>query len=154
MFVVIGVGLTTVMTLRFVTGSGNWVVNPVLGILAFYGFLSLWTGFAWRMYRTGIYVSDKAVRIVHPWRNRVVAWSDVAQISSQPAMLGGWATVRVAIFLRLTNGTKVETPVQRHASRFAGGLRKNIGPVLSQADFDATLSLLRATRERASSLRP
>jgi hypothetical protein len=149
-FVIIGLGVTTLMTFRFVADGGRWQVNSVLGTLMLYGFMFLWTGLAWRLYRTGIYISGQAVRIVHPWRNQVIAWSDVKQISSQPAMFGGLATARVAIFLKLTNGKKIETPIQRKASLSTPGVRKNIGPVLSPADFDATLSLLRAAHNRAT----
>lgn len=152
--VIIGLGFTAVITFALVAGTGHWVVNPVLGILSVYGFMALWTGFAWRMYRTGVYVSDQAVRIIYPWRNRIVAWSDVAEITSQPAMLGSWTTARDAIFLKLIDGETVETPVQRKTSMFAGGARKNIGPVLGGADFDATLSFLRDMRSDATASRP
>ncbi|MCP2323402.1 hypothetical protein HDA40_001909 [Hamadaea flava] len=148
-FVIIGLGLAAVITIATVAGTGHWVVNPIVGILGIYGFLTLWTGLAWRLYRTGLYVSDEAVRVVYPWRNRVVAWNDIADITSEPAMLGGWATARNAIYLNLANGDRLETPVQRQTGRFTGGIRKNIGPVLGQADFDATLLFLREMRNYA-----
>jgi hypothetical protein len=96
-FVIVGLGLAAVITIANVAGTGHWVVNPIVGILGIYGFLTLWTGLAWRLYRTGLYVSDKAVRVVYPWRNQIVEWNDVAQITSQPAMIGSWTTARDAI---------------------------------------------------------
>ncbi|WP_027341440.1 hypothetical protein [Hamadaea tsunoensis] len=148
-FAIIGLGFAALVTLGLLAGAGEWEVNPVVGSLSIYGFLTLWTGFAWRMHRTGIYVSDTAVRLIYPWRNRVIPWSDVVNIASRPAMLGTWATARNAIYLDLANGDRVETPVQRGTARFIRGVRKNIGPVLGQVEFDATVTFLREMREYA-----
>lgn len=168
MFVIFGVGFTAVMTLTLVTHADEiagalpdrdgqrdipWILI-VLGILSLWGFMALWTGFAWRMYRTGIYVSAQTVRVVHPWRSRIVAWSDVAEVSSRRAMAFGRATVRDAIVLKLTDGTEIETPVQQRARMFAFGPSKDIGPVLTVREFAATLSLLREMHREAVASRP
>jgi hypothetical protein len=149
-FVIIGVVITAVITVVLIAGAGHWVVNAVLGIFSIYGFMAMWTGFAWRIYRTGIYVSDQAVLIVYPWRSRIVPWSDVAAVNTRQAMLSSWTTVRDAIFLKLTDGNDVETPVQRRTGWFAAGAPSNIGPVLGAADFDATLSFLREMRDQVT----
>lgn len=91
--------------------------------------MTVWTGFAWRMYRTGISVSPQAVRVVHPWRSRIIG-SDVA------------------------DGTEVETPVQQRARMLAFGHRKDIGSVLTVREFAATLSFLRKMHREAVASRP
>jgi hypothetical protein len=153
-FVTFGLGFTAVVTLGLLAGVGRWEVNPLVGMASVYGFLALWTGFAWRMYRTGIYVSDQAVRLVYPWRNRMVAWTDIAAVSSQPAMLGSWETTRDAIFLTLADGTLVETPVQLQGKWFTSGITKNIGPVLGLDDYQATMSFLQSMRAHVTTSSP
>lgn len=168
MFVIFGVGFTAVTTFLVVTDADEiagalrdsgiqrdipWIIIG-LGILGIWGFMTLWTGFAWRMYRTGIYVSAQAVRLVYPWRSRIVAWSDVAEVSSRRAMVLGRTTVRDAIVLKLTDGTELETPVQQRARVLALGHRKNIGPVLTAAEFAATLAFLREMHREAVASRP
>lgn len=149
-FLVIGAAFVVFATVGFVRG-GTWLVNPVLGMLGFYGFMVLWLGFAWRLNRTGIYISDQALRITHPWRTRILPWTEVAKIHSQPAMLAGWATARHAIWIRLRDGSQIETPIQcRPTASFGSGPLKNIGPVLSRTNYDASLQALREAQKRAT----
>ena len=147
-FVVLGLVVVSVITVALVVGV-RWEVNPIVGVLGIYGFMTVWTGFAWRLYRTGLYVSDDAVRVVYPWRNRVFAWSDVAAITIRPAMLGTWVTPGDAICLKLATGEEIVTPVQRGTAGFRRGAGLNIGPVLGSADFHATLLFLREMRSWA-----
>jgi hypothetical protein len=152
--VIIGVAFTVWITAKLVNGTGRWVVNPIEGILCIYGFLVIWTGLAWRMYRTGVYVSDQGVRIVYLLRRqRIIAWRAVAAVDSRRAMIGDLATVRDAIVLKLIDGTEVETPIQR-ANWLAAGARKNMGPVYESEEFDAILSRLRGMRDSVTTASP
>ncbi|NUO57761.1 MAG: hypothetical protein HOV78_13905 [Hamadaea sp.] len=109
------------------------------------GFLTLMLVYVWRMYRTGIYVRARQVRIVRVLRTRTLPWADVADVYSRPARISGLATVREAIVVRLVDGTEVETPVQRQADRVVGP-RKTVGPVLTDEQFADTVAFLQATR--------
>jgi hypothetical protein len=147
--VITGLVFTSVITIVLVADSVHWYVNPVLGTLGIYGFMFVWTGLAWRLYRTGLYVSDQAIRVMYPWRNRVFRWADVATITSRPAMAGRWTTSRDTICLNLANGDTVETSVRRGTNGYNAGARRIVGPVLGTADFDATVRFLREMRSYA-----
>jgi len=150
-FVVVGLAIASMITVVLVVGGGRWEVHPFLGIFYIYGFLGLWTGFAWRIYRTGVYASERGVRVAYPWWNRTIPWQDIAGFTGDHrAMLGNWATARNAIYIKLTDGRLVQTPVQRRVSMFAGGVRLEVGPVLGEAAFDATLAYLRQCLETRS----
>lgn len=147
-FVVLGLVFTSVITVAIVRGV-RWEVDPVLGVLGIYGFMTVWTGLAWRLYRTGLYVSDRAVRVVYPWRNRAFPWSDVTAITIRPAERGNGMTPRDAISLELAGGEEIVTPVQRGVAGFRVRTGLNVGPVLGPADFAATLAFLREMRSWA-----
>jgi len=146
---VIGAALTVVFTVRIARG-GAWEGNPLVGFLGVYGFMALWLGLVWRLNRTGIYVSEKALRINHPWKTRIIPWAEVAKIYSDSAVLLGGATFRPAIWIRLRDGTQIETAIQCRTRGTRGGPRKRIGPVLSRTDYDGALEVLREARTRAN----
>lgn len=142
----VGCAFAAVVTAKLLTARGHWQVNPVVGGLAVYGFLGVWLTMMWRMMRTGLYTGQVAVRIRGPFRTRTVAWSQIAGVDAAPALVLGAPTARKAIWLTLTDGRRVETPVQRRIGRLAFGWRKNVGPVLDGEDFDR---LVRQLRQRS-----
>jgi hypothetical protein len=142
-FTTVGIMTIILFTVLFISGSGRWKVDRTLGLLVVYGFLTVWTGFAWRMYRMGVYVSPRGVLISYLWRNRVIPWSEITGFATGQAMVLGVATVRQAIFVKRAGRGAVETPIQRRTPRSSVGLRKNAGPVLNEADFETTLARLR-----------
>ncbi|HZM75228.1 MAG TPA: hypothetical protein VFC19_05850 [Candidatus Limnocylindrales bacterium] len=151
-FFAIGAAFVVLVTVAFVLGV-KWHVNPLLGAAGFYGFMALWLGFVWRMNRTGAYVSDQAIRLVRLLRTRKLPWTQVAEVYSAPAMLGTRATSRNAIWVRLRDGSRIETPIQCRAGRLGISMHANIGRLLSPTRFDATLQVLREAHRRAAGTR-
>ena len=68
------------------------------------------------MIRIGLYVSAAAVRVRWHTRTRTIAWPQIASVDVAPAQILGMPTAQHAIWLTLTGGQRVETPVQRRAS--------------------------------------
>jgi hypothetical protein len=103
-------------------------------------FMALWLTMVARFYLTGIWRNERGLLIRHVHRSRQLPWSEVTGFEVRAARFLGGATVRNAVWV-LTRDGAWETPVQRR-SRIVGW-RKNVGPVLSPADFDLTLERLR-----------
>lgn len=82
----------------------------------------VWTVF--RVYLSGVWVTDDGVRMVRPFSTRMWAWRDIADVRSVPGstrLLG--SPVRVeghAVFLVLSDGTDVETPLSNRSGDFLG----------------------------------
>ncbi|MCI4066537.1 hypothetical protein MRQ36_29860 [Micromonospora sp. R77] len=106
-------------------------------------FLALWLTMVARFYLVGLWHNERGLLIRHIHRSRLLLWSEVTGFEVRAARLLGGATVRNAVWV-VTRDGPVETPVQRR-SRIVGW-RKNVGPVLSPADFDLTLARLREAR--------
>lgn len=112
-------------------------------------FVACWWTFAWRLVRTGLYVSQTGLRLVYPWRTRTLPWSSVVEIASRPAKVLGIETVRDAIWVTTATGQQIETPVQRRAPWRSIGWRKNTGPVLTAARYERAIDLLRTYQAAA-----
>lgn len=117
-----------------------WGGTPkYLGPCAFFG---LWFTFTWRRAHTGLYANDRALRIRGMIATRTVAWADIATIDTDPARLLGMDLDRQALWITLTDGTAIETPVQRSNGMPSRGINKDIGPVLRPDTFDELLAEL------------
>jgi len=88
---------------------------------------AVYVGLVWavfRVYLSGVWVTDDGVRVVRPFSTRVWPWRDVADVRSVPGgtrLLG--SPVRVdghAVVLVLSDGTDVETPVSSRSGDFLG----------------------------------
>jgi hypothetical protein len=137
----VGCGFTAVVTAAVVTG-GHWEVNPVAGTLGIYGFLGVWLTGVWRMMRTGLYASATAVRVRGPFRTRTIAWSEIVAVDARPARILGSPAVRPAIWFTLTDGRRIETPIQRRTGWSTWGMTTNLGPVLKGDQFDRVVKQL------------
>ncbi|HEX6683393.1 MAG TPA: hypothetical protein VF062_11385 [Candidatus Limnocylindrales bacterium] len=147
--VITGAMLVIGVTFALVTTPGVALSGEWLGAAVFFGFLTLWLGFAWRMHRTGVYVNHEALRLVHILRTRTLPWAEVAEIYSATAMLGARPTSRNAIWVRLRDGSRIESPVQCRADWLGISMHGNAGRVLSPAGFDETLIELQDAHRRA-----
>lgn len=82
----------------------------------------VWTVF--RAYMSGVWVKDDGVRVVRPLSTRMWAWRDIADVRSVPGstrLLG--SPVRVGghvVFLVLSDGSDVETPLTDRSGDFLG----------------------------------
>jgi hypothetical protein len=113
----------TMVSLLAAYGSGSILelgLRGVIGAAVYVGLL--WAVF--RTYLTGVWVTDESVRVVRPLSTRVWRWRDVADVRSVPGstrLLG--SPVRVdghAVYLVLSDGTDVETPVSDRSGDFLG----------------------------------
>lgn len=147
LFVLGGLSAASVVTasiLREVARGTD--LTTALQLLGAGAFLAVWLTFAVRLYLVGIFRNERGLLLRHVHRSRVVPWSEVTGFDVRAARFLGSATVRNAAWV-LTRGAAWETPVQQR-SRLPG-LRKNIGPVLSAADFDLMMASLREARADA-----
>ncbi|MGS2616714.1 PH domain-containing protein [Micromonospora sp. LZ34] len=129
-----------VVILRALT-TGHVDLGSALGMVGALALMAVWLTFAARLYLTGIYVNDHGVRLRHQFSTRTLPWSAVTGFEVRAARFLGEPTVRPACWVRTADGA-VETPVQRRSR--AGGLRKNVGPVLRPAEFDRMVARLNA----------
>lgn len=113
----------TMVSLLAVYGSGG---IPELGlriIIAGVVYAGLVLA-AVRAFLSGVWVTDAGVRVVRPLSTRVWTWADIADVRSVPGptrLLG--TPVRVggnSVFLVLSDGTDVETPLADRSADFLG----------------------------------
>ncbi|MEV4351264.1 PH domain-containing protein [Actinoplanes sp. NPDC049596] len=110
-------------------------------VLGFSAGWAVWMTGVWRLYRTGLFVSDEAVRVRWLLKTRTYPWSGIVAVSAAPALVLGEPTSRSAIWLELAEGDSVETPVQCRAEVADGEVfvAKNVGPVHHPGEFDRVL---------------
>ncbi len=113
--VMLGLGcmVTVLMTALLLLGGGTWHVDSVSGALIIYGFLSVYLVSLWRLAWTGIFVRGGEVRVRHRLRTRTVPVTEVTAVEVGPAWRMGLDGDWEALWLRLADGTRYETPVQR-----------------------------------------
>ncbi len=73
------------------------IVEPGLATLAFVAVTALPILFAWRLRRTGIYVSDHGVRLQWPLHSRVVPWQGVYRVTLAPRTFEAGLTLGDAV---------------------------------------------------------
>ncbi|MGC4770599.1 PH domain-containing protein [Micromonospora sp. DT44] len=139
------VGLAVLAGVGLALLRGDLDPRDDVGVLTVFPFVGLWLTGVTRLYLTGIYVNDEGVRLRHIVRTRTIRWSEVTGFEARPARLLGGPSVRLACWVRTTDGA-FESSVQRRSRK--GSWRKEPGPVLSPDDFDGMLARLDA--ERAS----
>ncbi|MFI7673498.1 hypothetical protein [Actinophytocola sp. NPDC049390] len=108
--------LLIVLLFSVVTGSGTGATRDL--VIAC-GLVALFTLGAWRMTRTGIYLSDRGVRIQHLADSDVVEWADVLRVVVRTRQ-SGWSffTTQIEeIWLVVRDGDPVGTAVMRAPDR-------------------------------------
>ena len=129
------------LTVALITAGGTvrtWVSAAIV-----YVFVAAVVLVGWRVYRTGVYVSETAVRLRYLLRTRTLRWSEVDQVTSRPARLWGRDTVRHAIWVLPHGRPPLEAPVQLADELATTGLRKKGARVLGPIQYEETLALLR-----------
>ncbi|MEU8301866.1 PH domain-containing protein [Micromonospora sp. NPDC048909] len=142
LFLVIGTAFAVLLLVAFGRAlAGGVELAEALTMVAAAAFMTVWWTFAARLHLAGVYVGERGVRLRHVFRTRTLPWSAVTGFAARPALFLGEPTVRDACWV-LTTGDAFETPVQRRSREI--GWRKEVGPVLSEADFDRLLDRLDA----------
>ncbi|MEV6369982.1 hypothetical protein AB0L86_24155 [Micromonospora musae] len=142
LFLLVG---TVFAVLLLVTGgealAGGVDLVTALGIVGAMALMGVWLTFAARLHQAGVYVGARGVRLRHVFRTRTLPWEKVTGFVARRALLLGEPTIRQAVWVLTVDGA-FETPVQRRSREM--GWRKEVGPVLSEADFERLLNRLDA----------
>jgi len=140
--------------LMFLVFGGVVAVGSLFGVLALgtrFGFahVLLLAGVyaAWRVWRVGLYVSDRGVRVQWMWRRVTLSWEEITGFEAS-----GLSPVPEIVILTSTAGP-VATPLKRRFYRLlwggqAGGgvTRRDVMPTA----FDDLLRRLQEQRERTN----
>lgn len=126
-----GTAFTAVVTFMMAT---HWRGATVAGVLIVPPFLGTWLTIAWRLARTGLVVSDAGVRIRWVHRTRTFTWDWVLRFYTAPDIL-----VPGRLWIELTDGTRVRTPIQRVRYVLLGSALRDGGTWLTPDRYDALL---------------
>lgn len=116
--------------------AAHWERVPVVAVLTVAGFAALWLTFAWRLHRTALVINRSGARVRWLWRTRTVRWEQVRGFHTGPDWL-----VPERLWLQLSDGTKVRTPVRRRCAT-AYRLRDG-GTVLAPERYEDLLADLK-----------
>jgi hypothetical protein len=97
----------------------------------------------WRLFRAGLYLGPRHVRIRSTWRTRTVSRADLVAVSTAPyrAISHPDDPARSdAIILELASGERLVTPVRVYNDTWGA---RPIGPVYDYPDIVRALALLR-----------
>ncbi|MFE9689407.1 hypothetical protein [Micromonospora sp. NPDC005806] len=146
--VLAGGGMIVVVSIAVGAGvvGGGLPVRQVAQMAGAVAAVGAWEFAALRLYLVGVYRDERGLLLRHVHRSRLLPWSEVTGFDVRRARFLGSATVRDAAWV-LTRDGAVEAPVQRRST--LAGLRKNVGPVLSAADFDLMMARLREAHAAA-----
>ncbi|MFD0785156.1 PH domain-containing protein [Micromonospora azadirachtae] len=142
LFLLVGTAFAVVLLVTGGAALADGVdVVTALGIVGAMALMGVSLTFAARLHLAGVYVCASGVRLRHVFRTRTLPWSAVTGFAARPALFLGEPTIRDACWVLTVDGA-FETPVQRRSREM--GWRKEVGPVLSEADFDRLLTRLAA----------
>jgi hypothetical protein len=100
--------------------------------------LGAWLTLAWRLARIGLVVSEIGVRVRWLYRTRTFSWDRVRRFHTARDIL---APAR--LWIELTDGTRVRTPIQRVRNMLLGSPLSDGGTWLTPDRYDALLQTLR-----------
>lgn len=140
-FLIVGVVMLLTVTVRILRSDAN----PLI-LLGLWGFMLICLGFVGRLYRVGVYVSDRGVRVVNVLHTRTLTWAEVNRVYLAPLkvpVIGTWPTMATSIWIELADGKKIQTMLNSQSAEFL--LRRR-----AFADAFAQIeSCCRAVRENA-----
>lgn len=95
-------------------------------VLIVVSFFAVWLTFAWRLARTALVVSNEGVRLRWLFRTRTVRWDQVKRFYTAGDIL-----VPRRLWIELSDGTRVRTPVQRVRHPLFGTMLSDGGTLLN-----------------------
>lgn len=111
--------------------------QSVVAVLIVLPFLGIWLTFAWRLPRIGLAISDAAVRVRWLLRTRTFGWNQVGRFHTARDIL-----VPGRLWIELTDGIQVRTPIQYVGRMFLGSMRADGGTWLTPDRYEALLRTL------------
>jgi hypothetical protein len=135
-FVAVGLGVVATQT------------QSVVAVLIALPLPGIWLMFAWRFARIGLVISDVGVRIRWIHRTRTFGWGQVERFYTARDIL---APAR--LWIELTDGSQVRTPIQRVRHMLLGSPLADGGPWLTPDRYEALLRTLYSRLALARSAR-
>jgi hypothetical protein len=99
--------------------------------------LGMWLTFVWRLARTGLVISDTGVRVRWVHRTRTFTWNRVRRFHTARDILAPGR-----LWIELTDGIQVRTPVQRVRNMVLGSALSDGGTWLTPGRYEALLQTL------------
>jgi hypothetical protein len=112
-----------------------WQQVSVGEVLIVVSFFAVWLTFAWRFARTALVVSDEGVRLRWLLRTRTLRWDQVREFYTARD-----GVISQRLWIELSDGTRVRTPVQRARYPTFGPMRRgDSGSLLNPMRYESML---------------